>query len=134
MNIFKNNNLLLVGSTILIVLAIALVAILNRANAPTATTGDVRARAATAKTLQVNATVASLEETRGIVIVTNLYFADVSRSGDAKDLGSWIVTPPATFSWGSVVPGDPVVIGVDAASFLVAKHTLTAVSVVPGTK
>jgi hypothetical protein len=71
---------------------------------------------------------------KGTLIVTGLYFADVSRSGDAKDLGSWIVTPPASFSLTSISPGSNVVIGVEPTSFQVAKHTLTAITIVPGSK
>jgi hypothetical protein len=51
------------------------------------------------------------------------------------NLGNWVVTPPATgFSVGSVSPGDNIVIGVDSPTFLVDKHTLTALTIVPGVK
>jgi hypothetical protein len=133
-NMFRNKNVLLIGSIVLIVLAIGLVTLLERTSSSTATSTDVRARAAVAKTLQVNATVISVDETKGLITVSDLYFADVSRSGEAKNLGTWVVTPPPTFGVGSLSPGTSVVIGVDAASFLVSEHTLTAVTITPAAR
>jgi hypothetical protein len=130
----RNKNVLLFGSFGLIVLAIGLVTVLDRVGSPNQTSTDVRARAAVAKTLQVNATVISVDEDKSVIMVGDVYFADVSRSGEAKNLGRWTVTPPASFSYSSVSPGSRIVIGVDSESFLVSEHTLTAVSIAPGSK
>lgn len=126
-----NKNTLLVGSLVLIILAIGMVAILDRSTQSKDSTTDVRARAATAKTLMVNAVVDTVDETSGTLTVSNVYFADTSRSGEAKDMGTWIVTPPATFSLGSVSSGTKVLIGVDSKTFLAMKKTMTAVTIVP---
>lgn len=131
MMLFRNKNVFLLGSVVLIVLTIGLVSILDRAGSSTAPSTDIRARAAVTKTLQVNATVESVDETQGLINVSDLYFADQSRSGEAKNLGSWVVTPPSSFNVGSVSAGSKVTIGVDAATFLITKHTLTAVTIVP---
>ncbi len=122
--------MLLVGSVVLIILAIGMVAILDRTGGTNNENTDVRARAAISKTLQVNGTVDSYDETNGTITVSRVYLADTSRAGDAKDLGTWIVTAPETFSVSSVSPGSNVLIGVDAKTFLAAKHTMTAVTIV----
>lgn len=126
-----NKNTLLVGSLVLIILAIGMVAILDRSTQTSDSGTDVRARAATVKSLMVNAIVDSVDETAGTLTVSNVYFADTSRAGAAKDMGTWIVTPPATFSLGSVSPGTKVLIGVDSKLFLAMKKTMTAVTIVP---
>jgi len=131
---FRNRNILLLGSIGLIVLAIGLVAILDRTSSASAPENDVRARAATAKTLLMNGTVASIDQTNGTIMVENMYFADVNRSGQPQNLGEWIVTPPASFNLNSVSPGTNVVIGIDDSTFLADKHTVTALTIVQGTK
>lgn len=128
---FGNKNILLFGSIILIVLAIGLVAILDRTSSPTTSSGDVRARAATVKTLQVNGTITDIDENKGLLKVSDLYIADGSRAGDIKNLGNWTVTTPVNFSYGLISTGMKVTIGVDSSTFLVSKHTLTAVTIVP---
>lgn len=126
----RNKNILLFGSVGLIVLAIGLVSILDRATSSTISTGDVRARAAVTKTLEVNATVTSVNQMKGTMVVSNLYFADNSRSSDAKNLGTWTVTAPASVNLASFGPGINVVIGIDPATFLASSHTLTAITIV----
>ncbi len=128
---FGNKNVLLFGSIVLIILAIGLVAILDRTGSPTTSSGDVRARAAAVKTLQVNGTITDVDENKGLIKVSDLYLADVSRTGETKNLGNWTVTTPVTFSFGTISPGMNVTIGVDGTTFLVSKHTLTAITIVP---
>lgn len=123
---YMNKNMLLVGSLVLIVLAIGMVAILDKTTSSKEGSTDVRARAATSKDLMVNAVVESVDETAGTITVQNLYFADNSRSGDAKDMGTWIVTPPSGFILSTLSPGTKVAIGVDSKTFLAIKRTLTA--------
>ena len=131
---FRNKNVLLLGSIGLIVLAIGLVAILDRTSSTSSPESDIRARAATVKTLQMNGTVTSIDQTNGSLTVDNMYFADVSRSGEATNLGTWVVTVPANFNLDSVSPGTNVVIGIDDKTLLANKHTVTALTIVPGTK
>ena len=126
----KKGNLFLVASVVFILLAVALVAILDRTS-PGSQTSDVRARAGTQYTLKLVGVVAAVDEAQGKLEVTNLQFAPESRSGDAKDLGNWLVTPPAGFNFASVSFGMRVTIAVDSKTFQVTKHELTAVSLVP---
>jgi polygalacturonase len=91
-----------------------MVAILDKTTSKQDATTDVRARAATAKNLMVNATVESVDENTGKITVQNVYFSDTSRSGEAKDMGTWIVTPPDSFYTATLSPGTKVAIGVDA--------------------
>ena len=124
----KTKNLLVFGSIALIVLAIGLVAILDRTGTPS-DSSDLRARAGLTNALAVNATVQSVDEANGTMVVTDLYLADTSRSGDAKNYGTWTVTLPVNFSPSSVSAGTNVIIGVDSKTFLATKHTLTALTV-----
>jgi hypothetical protein len=125
-----NKTMLLVGSVVLIVMAIAMVAVLNRTGSA-ATSSDVRARAAVGKTLQFNATVNTIDEAVGIVTVDNMYLADESRSGEPKSMGSWSVTAPAGFNFASLSEGMRIVIGIDPKTLLAKDHTVTALTITP---
>jgi hypothetical protein len=126
----KTRNFFLIGSLILIILAIGLVAILDRTSSSTSDT-DVRARAGTTNALMVNATVVSVDEAKGTCAVADLYFADTSRSGDAKNFGNWIVTAPGNFNLATLQPGTAVTMGIDGKTFLATQHTVTAITIVP---
>jgi hypothetical protein len=130
----KTRNFLLFGSFAIVVLGVALVTILNKTQSTTSSEPDVRARAATTNALQVNATVMSVDAGKGTLAVSDLYFADNSRSGEAKNFGNWTVTAPANFNFTTVSTGMNIAIGVDSKTFLTTAHTLTAVTIVPGTK
>lgn len=123
-----NKTMLLVGSVLLIVMAIAMVAVLNRTGS-TATSSDVRARAAVGKTLQFNATVNTIDEAAGIVAVDNMYLADESRSGEPKSMGSWSVTAPAGFNFSSISEGMRIVIGIDPKTLMAQTRTVTALTI-----
>jgi hypothetical protein len=129
----KNKNIFLFGSVILVALAIPLVSILGRIGS-SSTTGDVRARASATNALQMNGTVSSIHEIDGTLVVDNIYLADESRAGDAKSLGSWTVTAPGGFNFASVSLGQPIVMGIDAETFLAETHTVTALSITPVTR
>lgn len=124
----KNSNIFLFGSVILILLAIALVAILDKAS-PAKNTTDVRARAGTQTTLFLVGTVSSADEAKGTLEVSSVYFADKNRAGDVQNLGNWSVTVPTGFDVTSVSPGATVTIGVSAGSFQVTTHSMTALSI-----
>ena len=127
----KNRNIFLLGSIGFIVLAIGFISILDRIKTPNDVSTDVRARAAVTNALMINATVESIDQDNGIIQVADAYISDVSRSGEAKNLGNWTVTSPPGFNYSSIKPGMNVTIGVNSKSFLVSKHTLTAISIVP---
>lgn len=92
---------------------------------------DVRARAGITKALQLTGTVASVDESKGTLVVDNAYLADESRSGEPKSLGSWTVTAPSEFNFASISPGQQVAIGIDSKTFLVEGHTVTALTITP---
>lgn len=126
----KNPNVLLIGSVGLILLAVALVAVLDRTS-PTGTGNDVRARATSKQALTVLGTVSTVDEAKGTIGVDNVQFSDASRAGAVQNYGSWVVTAPAGFNFASVSPGTQVTIGVDPQTFQVSTRTLTAISIVP---
>ncbi len=126
----KKGNLILVGSVVFILLAVALLAVLDKSSSSTATS-DVRARAGTKIALKLEGVVSAVDETRGTIEVANLQFSAESRSGEAKDLGNWLVTPPSAFNFASISPGMRVIVAVDSSTFQITKHELTAVSLVP---
>ncbi len=128
----KNSNVLLLGSVLLIVLAIVVVAVIDRNGSGSGS--DIRARAGQVFTLKLTGVVNSIDETAGTITVSSVQFDSESRSGEAKDLGEWLITPPADFNYASVSPGTPVLIGVDAKTFQVTSHKLTAVTLVPAAR
>src|SRR5258706_14076899 len=131
----KNSNVILMGSVVLILLAVGIVAILDKAATPTGGQNtDVRARAATQFTLKLVGVVSVVNEEKGTVEVSNLQFAEGSRAGDAKDLGNWLVTAPAGFNFASISQGSLVTIGVDAKTFQVTKHEVWALTMAPAVK
>ncbi len=129
----KRKNFILLGSVVFILLAVALVSLLNRTST-SAPTSDVRARAGVTKMLRLNGTVSSVDESGGTIVVDNVYFADESRAGEAKSLGTWTVTAPANFNLSSVSPGQTIVMGIDAKTFLADTHTVTALTITPAAK
>jgi len=127
----KNPNLLLVGSVVLILLAVALVAVLDKTSTSSSSTNDVRARAATKTALALTGVVASVDDTKGTLQVNNVQFTDSSRAGTAQNYGTWVVSAPAGFNFASVSPGTTITIGVDAATFQITKHSMNALTIVP---
>lgn len=128
----KNKTYLFIfGSIILILLGVALVAIIGKA-VPAGSSSDIRARAGTQNALKLVGVVASMDEAKGTVRVAGVQFAADNRSGNAQNLGDWTVTAPPAFNFASVSPGMTVTIGVEAATFNVASHAVTALTLTPG--
>lgn len=126
---FRNKTVLLFASVALTIMAIAIVALINKTSSTTGSTTDVRARASSVNTLQFNATVDSIDAASGTVIVNDMYMADTSRAGEAKNLGTWTVTPPFNVNTAVLTPGAKVVIGIDPKTFLAQSHSLTALTI-----
>jgi len=87
---------------------------------------DMRARAGTQYTLKLNGVINTIDQAKGTIMVTNVQFADTNRSGVPQNLGAWTVTAPASFDFASVSTGMTITIGVDANTFNVANHIVTA--------
>lgn len=91
------------------------------------TTSDIRAKAGSTNTLKLTGTISGVNDVEGTITVTNVEFSKDSRSGDAKNYGTWTVTPPTGFAFGSAAPGLPATFTVEAASFNVASKKVVAV-------
>lgn len=126
----KNSNALLFGSIILILLAVGLVAILDRTSP--SQSSDIRARAGTAVTLKLIGTVDTIDESKGTITASGVHFASSNLSGEVKDLGTFTITPPAGFNYASISVGGKITVGLDAKSFDIPSHTMTAITLVPG--
>lgn len=124
---FKSKNALLFGSVGLIVLAITVSSILERTKQPT-TNEDVRTRASATGSLQMTGTVATIDDTKGVITVDGIQFHDLDGS-KAKNLGTWTVTLPPNANLGALYPGAKVLLTVNPTTFLAATHTLTATEI-----
>jgi hypothetical protein len=127
----NKTNLFIFGSLILILLAVALVAILDK-TAPAGSSNEVRTQAATQNTLKLNGIVNTVNGAKGTIQVINVQFATSNLAGAPKNLGDWTVTAPVGFNFASVSPGTAVTIGVVAPTFNVANHAVTAVTLTTG--
>lgn len=132
MNYMKNANLFLVASVVLILGAVAVIAVMDRNSSKDGT--DVRARASskTVSALQMTGVVSAVDETKGIVTVDNMQFSQKSLAGTPKNLGQFTVTPPAGFNFAGISPGMQVVMDIDATTFQVTSHSITALTLVQG--
>lgn len=117
------------GSIVLLVGAIIFIAIFNKINEGSAPT-DIRARAGTTSTLQFLGVIASMDSAKGTMTVDNLQLASESRSGSAKNYGTWEVTVPVQFNLNQAVPGTVVAIRVETKTFDVSSHKLLATDVI----
>ena len=124
----NKTNLFLFGSVALILLAVVLVTVIEKTS-PISSSTDVRARAGTQYALKFTATVNTINETKGTINVTGVQLADSNRIGDPQSLGDWTVTVPPSFNFASVSQGMTVTIGVDASTFNMTSHAVTAVSI-----
>lgn len=128
----KNKTYLFIfGSVVIILLAVAMVAILGNIK-PNSSSSDIRARAGTQNALKLVGVVASVNETKGTISVTGVQFAESNRSGAAQNLGDWIVTAPPAFNFASISPGSAVTIGVEASTFNITNHAVSALSLTAG--
>jgi hypothetical protein len=123
--------LVFVGSFVLILLTVALVAIIGKA-VPAGSSSDIRARAGTQNALKFVGVVTSVDEAKGTLQVTGVQLADTSRSGEAQNYGNWTVTAPPAFNFASVSPGMTITIGVEPTTFNVPSHAVTALTLTPG--
>lgn len=93
---------------------------------------DIRAKAGVTNTLKLTGIVESIDEAGGTMIVNNVQFSAESRSGKAVNYGTWVVTPPSTFSLSSASPGVNITFTVSSDSFNVADKHVAAAQVTVG--
>lgn len=126
MNEKKQNNILFfIGSVLLIIVAIAVSAILQKNTTSQEKSSDVRARAGVASSLELTGALSSIDESSNVFILDNVKFA----GSDTQSLGTWTVSPPPNFSISSLSAAKTVRIKVNAATFLATSHTVTATEV-----
>ena len=92
----------------------------------------MRARAATQYTLKLTGIVNTVDATKSTVSLTGVQFAAGSRQGTVRDLGDWIITAPAQFNFASLSPGMSVTVGVEATTFNITDHAVSAITLTPG--
>lgn len=116
------NTLPYIGASLaLIIVAIVFSAFLNQRQSSNA---DIRARATTAGLVKVTGIVAEVNENDGTIMVDNVAFED-----STKNLGSWTVTPPTSFSLSSAYPGAKLLLTVDPPTMLAQLKTFTALEI-----
>lgn len=126
MNEKKQNNILFfIGSVLLIIVAIAVSAILQKNTTSQEKSSDVRARAGVASSLELTGVLSSIDDISNVFILDNVKFP----GSDTQSLGTWTVSPPPKFSLSSLSAGKTVRIKVNAATFLATSHTVTATEV-----
>lgn len=123
----SQGNILLFGSVILIVIAIAVTALINALNKGQSAPTDIRAKAGVSSAVKVEGMVTDVDTANGTITVDNVQFE--GNKDNEKNLGSWTVTPPPGFNLASIASGTRVLVTVDSASFLVSSHTTNATSI-----
>ena len=117
----------------LIIIGIVTTAIINAVkNTNQSASGDIRARAAVTNTLKLTGTVSEVIDIEGMIIVSNVQFADTSRSGTAKNYGTWKVLAPSNFPLTSAVVDSPITFSIDAKSFNVSTKSVVASQITIG--
>lgn len=87
---------------------------------------DIRAKAGVTNTLKLTGVVENADTLTSTIKVRNVQFAQESRSGKAVDYGTWVVTPPNTFTFATAVPGTNISFTVNSDSFDVMKKEVVA--------
>jgi hypothetical protein len=121
----SRNLFYLIAVVSLVVVAIVTTAIINAVKNSQSSPTDIRAKAGVANTLQLTGLVAGTNEA-GDFIVNDVQFSENSRSGPARNYGTWTVTPPRTVSPGSIGIGQQINFTVDSASFDVLSKKVVA--------
>lgn len=117
------------GSVALIVTAIVATTILNRTT-NTARVQDFRTRASVTSLMRMTAVVTSVDETKGIVVVSGLQFAGQDPQTPARETsGEWTVTIGSGVTLGALSTGARVELQVNPSTFNIAAHTLTAAAI-----
>lgn len=128
----KPKTLLYIGTVVSLIIAgvviTAIIGAVKNNKAPT----DIRTKAGTTNTLKLIGIVNSVDEAMGDVIVDNVQFSQESRSGDAKNYGTWRVSPPFGFSTFSAIPGKLISFVVETETFNVLSKKVVATQMTVG--
>lgn len=117
----------------LIIVGIVTTAIINAVKNTDQSGGtDIRAKAAVTNTLKLTGTVDEVVDVEGMIIVSGVQFADTSRSGDAKDYGTWKVFVPTNFAISTATVGSPITFTIDSKTFNVTTKSVVASQITMG--
>lgn len=126
----KQQNLIyLIAVVSLVVVAIITTTIINTVKNSQSAPTDIRAKAGQTHTLKLEGQITDINDTDGILVVGNVELSPESRSGKPSNLGTWMVTPPPSFSLASAQIGQKITFVIDQASFNVLLKKVTAVQV-----
>ncbi len=128
----SNSFIYFFGSVLLIITAIIATAILNTTNNSGASQ-DVRARASVTSLMRMTAVVQSVDESKGLVVVTGLQFSGSAPEGMqsvARNTGgSWNVSFSGNVNLASIGPGSRVDLQVNPSTFTIAERSFTAAAI-----
>ncbi len=114
----KDNSFLYIISTLsFVLLGIILTSVINQTKSK-----DVRILASATSGIEATAIVTAINSETNSIAVNELAFA----SSENKKLGAWVITPPSSFVFSSIIPGNTVTIKIDSKHFDIQNHTLTA--------
>jgi len=114
----KDNTFLYIISTLsFILLGIILTSVINQTKSK-----DVRIRASATAGIEATAIVSAIDSETNSVTIKDLALA----SSKNKNLGTWVMTPPSSFVFSSIIPGNTITIKIDTTRFDIQNHTLTA--------
>jgi hypothetical protein len=120
----SNTFLILIGTIGLILIAVIFSTVIEKAkNNPSQL--DIRAKASIKGSMMFLGTISEFNENENILIIDKLMFEDSS----GKSLGTWKITPPATFNPAKFPPGTKIRISANPVSFQIATNTLTALEI-----
>lgn len=114
----KDNTFLYIISTITFVLLGIILTAVIRQNKP----NDIRTRASATSGIDATATVTAIDSETHSMMVKDLIFT----SSNDKNLGTWQVTPPLSFTLSSLIPGNSITLKINPSNFDIQTHTLTA--------
>lgn len=114
----------ILGSLGLIAVAIVFSSILNSTSNPQNQTANLETRASSTGLVKATGVVSGVDTTTNTIKVNDLRFTD-----STKSLGTWTVTPPASFNTASAFPGSVLTITIDPPTMLAIKRTLTATDI-----
>jgi hypothetical protein len=120
----KNTFLLFVGSVGLIIAAIVITGVIDFSKSNTKNT-EVRAKAANVTYMKLSGMISEYDETSSLVTVDNVKFTET----DAKPMGTWKVTYPATFNPSKFPAGSRINIMVNPTQFDISAKTITAAEI-----
>lgn len=121
----KNSSWLYIGSVLLVIVAIAVTAVLDRNKNQQE---DIRAKASVTTGQAATAIVSSVNESSGTLLVTSLIIGSLSDNTKPNQL-TWTITVPGNFNTGSVGQGSRVSLKLIPSTVNIQLRSATALEV-----